>query len=81
VFILAGGFDTASAQKALAEGQADLVAFGRPFLANPDLVARMQKERAAEPGRYVDVLYARVQRLYRLPDTVFVTGRIKIPEL
>lgn len=42
VFILAGGFDYSSAEKALAEGHADLVAFGRPFLANPDLVARLQ---------------------------------------
>jgi N-ethylmaleimide reductase len=41
-FILAGGFDTASAEQALAAGQADLIAFGRPFLSNPDLVARMQ---------------------------------------
>jgi N-ethylmaleimide reductase len=42
-FILAGGFDRASAEAALAEGRADLVAFGRPFLANPDLVARLQR--------------------------------------
>jgi N-ethylmaleimide reductase len=40
-FILAGGFDRASAEKALDAGQADLIAFARPFLANPDLVARM----------------------------------------
>ena len=43
-FIAAGGFDHASAEKALAAGQADLVAFGRPFLANPDLVARMKAD-------------------------------------
>lgn len=42
LFILAGGFDAASAERALLEKQADLIAFGRPFLANPDLVARMQ---------------------------------------
>jgi N-ethylmaleimide reductase len=42
-FILAGGFDLASAEAALAEGRADLVAFGRAFLANPDLVARMKR--------------------------------------
>jgi N-ethylmaleimide reductase len=42
-FILAGGFDRASAEAALREGRADLVAFGRPFLANPDLVARLQR--------------------------------------
>jgi N-ethylmaleimide reductase len=41
-FVLAGGFDAASAEAALASGQADMVAFGRPFLANPDLVARMK---------------------------------------
>jgi N-ethylmaleimide reductase len=42
VFILAGGFDRASAELALETGHADLIAFGRPFLANPDLVARLQ---------------------------------------
>ena len=42
-FILAGGFDRAGAEAALREGRADLVAFGRPFLANPDLVARLER--------------------------------------
>jgi N-ethylmaleimide reductase len=41
-FILAGGFDRASAESALVEGRADLIAFGRPFLANPDFVERMR---------------------------------------
>ncbi len=41
-FILAGGFDKASAEKALEAKQADLIAFGRAFLANPDLVARLR---------------------------------------
>lgn len=41
-FILGGGFDHASAESALAQKQADVIAFGRPFLANPDLVARMR---------------------------------------
>jgi N-ethylmaleimide reductase len=40
-YILAGGFDKDSADKALKEERADLIAFGRPFLANPDLVQRM----------------------------------------
>jgi N-ethylmaleimide reductase len=39
-FILAGGFDQASGEAALKESAADLIAFGRPFLANPDLVQR-----------------------------------------
>ncbi|WP_088285741.1 alkene reductase [Ideonella sp. A 288] len=41
-FMLAGGFDGASAEQALVAGQADLIAFGRPFLANPDLVERLR---------------------------------------
>jgi len=43
LFILAGGFNQSTAEEALAEKRGDLVAFGKPFLANPDLVARMQK--------------------------------------
>jgi N-ethylmaleimide reductase len=43
VFILAGGFDAATAEKALLDRRGDLIAFGRPFLANPDLVARMKQ--------------------------------------
>jgi N-ethylmaleimide reductase len=42
VFILAGGFDAASAERALIERRADLIAFGRPYLANPDLVERLR---------------------------------------
>jgi len=48
-FILAGGFDRAGAEAALREGRADLVAFGRPFLANPDLVARLQRGTSLTP--------------------------------
>jgi N-ethylmaleimide reductase len=45
-FVLAGGFDRASAEAALAAGQADLIAFGRPFISNPDLVERMRADAA-----------------------------------
>ncbi|HEY5291500.1 MAG TPA: alkene reductase [Burkholderiales bacterium] len=38
--ILSGGYDAARAESDLAAGKCDLVAVGRPFLANPDLVAR-----------------------------------------
>ena len=40
--ILAGGFDRASAESALQNREADLIGFGRAFIANPDLVARMK---------------------------------------
>ena len=42
-FILAGGFDRATAEVALNEGRGDLIAFGRQFLANPDLVTRLER--------------------------------------
>jgi N-ethylmaleimide reductase len=41
-FILAGGFDWASADAVLGDDRADLIAFARPFVANPDLVERMR---------------------------------------
>ena len=54
-FILAGGFDKASAQQALGEGRADLIAMGRPFLANPDLIERMRNNaplNAVDPSTF-----------------------------
>ena len=40
--ILAGGFRTDSAAQWLREGKADLIAFGRKFIANPDLPERLR---------------------------------------
>lgn len=40
--ILSGSYDAARAEVVLESGLADLVAFGRPFIANPDLVERLQ---------------------------------------
>jgi N-ethylmaleimide reductase len=40
--ILSGGYDAQHAEKDLASGNADLIAVGRPFLANPDLPLRWQ---------------------------------------
>ena len=40
VYIVNENFDQASAEQALAEGIADAVAFGKLFIANPDLVRR-----------------------------------------
>lgn len=41
-----GGYDARSAREAIARGEADLVAFGVPFLANPDLPARYRSDAA-----------------------------------
>ena len=40
--IVNGGFDRAKADAALAAGDADLVSFGVPYIANPDLVDRLR---------------------------------------
>jgi N-ethylmaleimide reductase len=40
--ILSGGYDRDRAEADLQSGTADLIAFGRPFIANPDLVERLQ---------------------------------------
>lgn len=40
--ILSGSYDAARAEEVLESGLADLIAFGRPFIANPDLVERLE---------------------------------------
>lgn len=37
------GYDRTTAQEAVASGAADIVAFGRPYISNPDLVARLER--------------------------------------
>ncbi len=50
--VLAGGYTRDSAAADLGSGLADLVAFGRPFIANPDLVERLRQGwPLAEPDR------------------------------
>jgi len=38
------GYDRKDAEQAIASGKADLVAFGRPFISNPDLVRRLRED-------------------------------------
>jgi N-ethylmaleimide reductase len=40
--ILSGGYDAERAEKDLQEDNGDLVAFGRPFISNPDLVTKLR---------------------------------------
>ena len=47
--IAAGGFDAADADAILTRGDADLVAFGRHFLANPDLPERLRRNLPLNP--------------------------------
>jgi N-ethylmaleimide reductase len=41
LFMANNGFDRGRANEAIAQGCADLVAFGKPFIGNPDLVTRL----------------------------------------
>ncbi|WP_298736595.1 alkene reductase [uncultured Chitinophaga sp.] len=43
LLILAGGYSADSAAAALQAGLADMIAFGKPFIANPDLVERFKR--------------------------------------
>jgi N-ethylmaleimide reductase len=45
-YILSGGYDVARADADLDAQRGDLVAFGRPFISNPDLVAKLKSGQA-----------------------------------
>ena len=47
--ILAGGYDLAKAEADLQAKKADLIAFGRPYIANADYLARAKAGRALNP--------------------------------
>ena len=47
--IIAGGFDRGTAERWLEEGRADLIAFGRKFIANPDLPERFRQGAPLNP--------------------------------
>jgi len=53
--IYAGGFDHDTAEAWLRQGKADVIAFGRKFLANPDLPERFRRRaplNADDPSTY-----------------------------
>jgi N-ethylmaleimide reductase len=43
-YIANNGYDRARAMAAIEQGSADLIAFGKPFIANPDLVTRLRHD-------------------------------------
>ncbi len=54
--ILSGGYDRRRADADLAAGKGDLVAFGRPYLANPDLPERLRSGSPLNPPDF-DTFY------------------------
>jgi N-ethylmaleimide reductase len=61
--ILSGGYNAARAEADLAAGRCDLVAVGKPFLANPDLVTRWKTNAALNPMRF-DTFYTPGEKGY-----------------
>lgn len=55
--ILSGGFDSERANNELAAGNGDLIAFGRPFINNPDLVDRFKNGKALASELKMDLFY------------------------
>lgn len=52
------GYDRTDAEQAIASGDADLIAFGRPYISNPDLVARFANNWELNPDADMDVWYS-----------------------
>ena len=72
--ILCGGYNKETAERDISKGLCDLVAFGRPYIANPDLAGRMaENARLAIPDTdtfytpdekgYIDYPYLKVESI------------------
>lgn len=61
VLIANEGFNLSTAQQVLANGEADAVSFGKDYIANPDLVRRLQLKAALNPY-HTETFYATVSQ-------------------
>ena len=62
--ILCGGYDQESAETAIKSGLTDLVAFGRPFINNPDLVERFKNDWPLSQDLKMDLFYSADEKGY-----------------
>lgn len=62
--ILCGGYDKESAEAAIESGITDLVAFGRPFINNPDLVERFKNDWPLSEDLKTDLFYSADEKGY-----------------
>lgn len=62
--ILSGGYTIAKAEEDLSTGFADLVAFGKPFISNPDLVERLSKNLSLNIRLDASTLYTSGEKGY-----------------
>ena len=56
--ILCGGFTRDKAIEAIENGDADLIAFGKPFICNPDLVDRIHNDQVWSTELHMDSFYS-----------------------
>ena len=62
--ILSGGYDLERAEEDVESGLADLIAFGRPFISNPDLVERFRKYHDLTKELQMDLFYTADEKGY-----------------
>ena len=62
--ILCGGYDRERAEADIQSGLGDLIAFGRPFINNPDLVERMANDWPLSQGLKMDLFYTADEKGY-----------------
>lgn len=62
--IFCGGYNKESAETDIASGLADLAAFGRPFINNPDLVERLANNWPLSQDLYMDLFYTADEKGY-----------------
>ena len=62
--ILSGGYDKERAQSDIENRLGDLIAFGRPFINNPDLVERLRNESPLSQDLKMDLFYTADEKGY-----------------
>ena len=62
--ILSGGYDNERAENDLSSGLGDLIAFGRPFINNPDLVDRFKNNWPLSTDLKMDLFYTADEKGY-----------------
>lgn len=76
--ILCGGYDKEKAEADIETGFADLIAFGRPFINNPDLVERMANNWPLAKDLNMDFFYTADSKGYT-DYNIYQSSRTKIP--
>ncbi|MDP4272453.1 MAG: alkene reductase, partial [Bacteroidota bacterium] len=62
--ILAGGYNKEKAESDIESGFGDLIAFGRPFINNPDLVDRLKNDYPLSQELHMDLFYSADEKGY-----------------